>query len=108
MSGDLNGDDAFDNVVTISRIADQRKGDAVCRAGTYLSLVGYGLAAHQPLKPGYYTLADSLDKVEFWELRQNDQRRDELVIGQVEKSEVAIFWKHSGVKHRRLWRFVEP
>lgn len=108
LSGDLDGDDAFDYVAPIIRHSDQRKGIAICRAGAYLSIVGYTEAEQRPLKPSYYTLAEYLDKVEFWELRRNDWGRYEVVMGQTEKSEVAVTWGPTGFSHRLLWHFVEP
>ncbi len=107
-SGDFDGDDAIDTAVPIIRKSDGRKGVALCRAGTWVSVVGYGNAAKQPLKPDYYSLAQYLNKVEFWEIRTGENGQDMLVIGQTEKSETTVEWTGKSFTTRLLAHFVEP
>lgn len=106
--GDLDDDDAIDDVAPIIRKVDGRRGIAICRAGTRVSVVGLDEAAQQPLEPGYYSLADYLDLAEYWEMRTSDAGADMLVLGQIEKSEVGISWNVDHFSHRLLFHLVEP
>ena len=106
--GDLDGDDAIDEAAPIVRKADGRRGIAICRAGVWVSILGLDDEAQEPLKPGYYSLADYLNKVEFWEMRKSEAGTDMLVLGQSEKSEVGIYWSADHFKHRLLFHLVEP
>lgn len=106
--GDLDGDEAIDEIAPIVRKADGHRGIAICRAGTWVSVLGLDDEARQPLKAEYYSLADYLNKVEFWEVRKNDAGVDMLVLGQFEKSEVGIFWNAGHFSHRLLFHLVEP
>lgn len=108
ISGDLDGDNTHDFVAPIIRKSDARKAMAICRAGTWLSLIGITPNAEIPLKSGYYTLAQYLDKTEFWELRTNANHTDTLIIGQTEKSKVVVRWDGNKFIAELLSHMVEP
>lgn len=114
--GDLDADDALDRVAPIIRKSDGRKGIVICRAGSWLSVIGYGEEAKTPLKTKdgeprteiYFSLAQYLDRTEVWSLRKNDNGRDDIILGRTEKAEVAITWNGKKFTHELLWVFVEP
>jgi len=108
LDGDLDGNDTIDVAVPVIRRADEHKGIALCHAGTRLSLFGYNAMPEEPLKPGYFNLAQYLNKVEFWEMRRNKAGYDELILGQTEKSEVMLSREEADPAHRLLWHFSEP
>jgi len=114
--GDLDGDDAIDEIAPIIRKLDGRKGIAICRAGTWLSVVGYGEVAQTPLQTRegeprtetYFSLAQYLQRVEYWKMDKDDEGSDRLILGRLEKAELAIFWNGQAFVHELLWVFVEP
>jgi len=108
ITGDLDGDNSHDFIVPIIRRSDGHKAIAICRAGTWLSLIGLNPNAETVLKTGYYTLEQYLDKIEFWELRANANSVGTLIIGQTEKSEVAVTWDGDQFNAEILSHFVEP
>ncbi len=108
LSGDLDGDNSNDLVVPITRKSDNHKAIAICRAGTWLSLIGIGPNSEVALKSEYYTFEQYLDKVEFWELRTRDNPADVLIMGQIEKSEVAIRWDYRNFVTELHSHIIEP
>ncbi|MBV1916355.1 MAG: hypothetical protein KUG72_13285 [Pseudomonadales bacterium] len=115
-SGDLDGDDAIDEIAPVVRRSDQRKGIVICRAGAWLSIIGYGQPAQIPLqtKEGepaletYFTLAQYLGRSEYWKVKRAKNGGDHLVLGRWEKSEVVIYWDGKQFIHELLWVIVEP
>lgn len=102
IGGDFDGDGAGDDVAPIIRISDGRRGIALCRAGTWMSVLGYEADDDIPLKTEagepkneiYASFAQYLDITEYWEVRgANDEANDDiLILGRTEKAEVEITW----------------
>lgn len=113
--GDIDGDGAGDEVAQIRQVADDKRGLALCRAGTWLHLIGFDQALGD-MQPGY------LDQVEEWqwitpdgtppryltgmELPQGDGGL--LVLERVEKEVVILFWRDGALRAERLYHLVEP
>lgn len=116
ISGDMDGDDAIDEIAPIRRKSDGGKGIAICRAGTWVSVMGYGPTAKQPLrtKDGeprdetYYSFAEYLDHMEYWSMEYDGVGNDRLILGRTERAELAVFWNGRAFAHELLWVFVEP
>ncbi len=117
IGGDMDGDDAHDDIAPIIRKSDGKKGIAVCRAGSWLSVIGYGEGAKKQLKPvgdqpgfeGYYSLAQYLNKMGAWEMREDaNTGNDLLILSQIEKSEVSIEWHDDKFTSYLGWHLVEP
>ncbi|WP_022953497.1 hypothetical protein [Leucothrix mucor] len=116
VQADLDGDDAIDDMVPIIRTSDGQHGIAICRAGTWLSLIGYGPDAKLPLKTKtgepktetYLSLAQYLKATEYWKIDKDDKGRDRLILGRMEKAELGISWNDQEFVHELLWVFVEP
>jgi hypothetical protein len=91
-----HSDESSDSIAPIVRKSDGQRGIAICRGGSWLSVLGYGANDTVPLKSEYYSLAQYLKKMEAWEVRHDaDTRKDLLILSQVEKSEVSIVWNGS-------------
>ncbi len=116
LGGDFDGDDALDHVAPVIRRSDGRKGLAICRAGTWMSIYGYGGGMEVPLetKDGeprnetYFSLAQYFDRMEYWKMGQSEKGKDRLILGRTEKAEVAVKWDGQKFVHELLWVFVEP
>ena len=115
-SGDLDGDGAIDEIAPVLRKSDQRKGIAICRAGGWLSLIGYDQQAQIPLQTQlgepvgerYFSLAQYLDSSEYWKMDSDETDQDRLILGRWEKAEVAIYWDGQQFAHELIWVIVEP
>lgn len=116
IGGDFDGDGAGDDVAPIIRINDGRKGIALCRAGTWMSVLGYEAEDDTPLKteagePKYEThasFAQYLDSTEYWELRgaKEGANGDVLILGRTEKSEVEITWNGKQFLYVLAWVII--
>lgn len=116
LGGDLDGDGALDQVVQIVRIRDDRRGLALCRAGTWLSLIDLGDGSVPGLRPGYVA------QVEAWQwVSQNEDlprhligyempeaEGDYLVLERFEKEAFVVFWKGGELRAQRIYGHVEP
>jgi len=115
ISGNMDGHDALDEIAAITRKSDGRKGIAICRAGTWISLIGYDHKAQIPLRTNdgeprtekYFSLAQYLERMEYWKMDQSDKGKDRLILGRREKAEVAIYWDGKQFSHELLWVVVE-
>lgn len=95
-------------VAPIIRKHDQQRGLAICRADNTINVLGFNAHEQRPLKPNYYSFAQYLNVVESWEIRQDADTGDEMIIlRQIEKSEVAIVWNGEQFTHQLAWHFVE-
>jgi len=115
LGGDIDGDGALDEVAQVQRRADGKRGLALCRAGTWLDLIGFDTHLGD-MEPGY------LDSVEAWQwLSDIDDRPahltgidlppadgDLLVLERVEKEAVVVFHRGDALRARRVYRYVEP
>ena len=116
LGGDLDGDGALDQVAQIVRVRDDRRGLALCRAGTWLSLIDLEDAPVPGLRPGY------VSQVEAWQwVSQNEELPrhlsgyempeadgDYLVLERIEKEAFVIFWKDGELQSQRMYGYVEP
>ncbi len=116
LGGDLDGDDALDEAAQVRRVSDDRYGIAVCRAGTWLHLLGYESSAAGEVRSGY------AGQVEAWqwltpdrdvprhlaafELPESDG--DILVLERIEKEAVLLYWQDGTMRADRLYHHVEP
>jgi hypothetical protein len=65
--GDFDGDGALDHAVYVRRITDGRRGAAICRAGTWLDVLGVdGPVPGSPMEENYF------DMVETWRVSTMD------------------------------------
>ncbi|MEO8603079.1 MAG: hypothetical protein ABI629_10940 [bacterium] len=110
--GDFDGDGSLDSVATVVRRSDGKRGLAVCRAGTYLHLLGFD-APIDDLAPGYFA------QVEAWTAKPRSQvidyqdsppladfDRDVISVERVEKSSYTIYWDNGAFRARRDYRLV--
>ncbi|GJM44988.1 MAG: hypothetical protein DHS20C21_18300 [Gemmatimonadota bacterium] len=115
--GDLDGDDAFDEIAQIRRKRDGKRGLAVCRAGTWLHVLGMdGGMVGEALAAGYF------DQMEAWRLMKRehgplgyvdeppwpDSDGDVLVLERIEKEMILLYWKEGALHSQQVYRYVEP
>lgn len=99
LGGDIDGDDAADDFALITRSTDGKKGIALCRAGTWLNLLGFG-APVAGLPDGY------LQKMEAWKVKP-EHGGDILILERLEKSAYALHWEEDGLNARLQYGGVE-
>jgi hypothetical protein len=100
-SGDFDGDGAHDLAATIRREADGKRGIAICRAGTWLDVIGLDETLGE-LTPVYF------DRMDYWRVDPRTAvpvsavggvppvlRGDGLTIGMDGKSSVLLYWDGS-------------
>ena len=81
-----------------------------------MSLVGYDQQAQiplqtqqgEPVNENYFSLAQYLDRTEYWKMDSGEFGKDRLILGRFEKAAVAIFWGGQQFVHQLLWVMVEP
>ncbi len=108
IGGDFDGDDSLDSATLVVRRADGKRGLAICRAGTWLSLVGFEKALGE-LVPAYF------DRMDWWSLQPRGPVGqgatedpppslvgDALVLGMEGKSSVLLYWTPEGF--RSYWQ----
>jgi hypothetical protein len=102
IGGDFDGDGALDFAVPIGRRADGKRAVALCRAGTYLDVIGLeGEMGH--LTPTYF------DRMDWWGLHPKGEVGqgvaegppprligDAILLGLEEKSSVLVYWNGQG------------
>ncbi len=117
VGGDLDGDGSLDAAAQIERRADGRRGMAICRAGTWLELLGF---SDQSLGPG--VRSDYVGQVEAWQWLGPDDPLprhltgvalppadgDRLILERVEKEAVALYWRDGALRAAHLYHYVEP
>lgn len=110
LGGDIDGDEALDQVAQIVRKSDGRKGLALCRAGTWTSEIGYSGGPAENIIPsveawhwvsGPDDLPISLGGIEL-----PDADGDVLVLERIEKQAVAVYWQGGALKIVDLFRIV--
>lgn len=116
LGGDIDGDGALDEVAQIRRATDDEHGVAVCRAGTWLDLIGFEDATSGDVRQSY------AGQVEAWQwivpsgdvprhLTGYDLPETDggiLVLERIEKEAVIVFWKDGAMHMERLYHHVEP
>jgi hypothetical protein len=114
--GDIDGDDAIDEVAQIVRRSDRRRGFALCRAGTWHQVIGFEVPLGPDIRPEY------AGQVEAWQwLAPQDELPphlggielpgadgDRLILERIEKEAVAIYWKDGELRGAHLYHYVEP
>lgn len=117
LGGDFDGDGALDSAAYVRRIIDGRRGAAICRAGTWLDVLGVdGPVPGSPMEENYF------DMVEAWRVSTMDDvpggwdgeaprpqtAGDVLVLERVEKALYSIYWDGAAFRSHRHYRYVEP
>lgn len=116
LGGDLDGDGAIDEVAQIRRKSDDQRGLALCRAGTWLDLVGFDGKFAGEMRSGY------VGQVEAWQwhtLGSTPPRHlvgydipqaegDVLVLERIEKEAFLVFWRDGTLNAKRVYGHVEP
>ncbi len=117
LGGDLDGDGALDEIAQVRRKADGKRGLALCRAGTWLELLGFdGRSIGADLATGYF------DQMEAWNWETigapsnplitsealRTVSRDYIVLERIEKQIILLYWENEGLESKQIFRFVEP
>ncbi len=103
LGGDFDGDGALDIAAPITRTEDGKRAIAICRAGTWLDIVGLDGEMGE-LVPAYF------DHIDWWGLHPADTpvgtgatgepvptlHGDGIVIGKEESSSALFFWTPAG------------
>lgn len=117
ISGDFDGDDALDYATFVERRSDGARGVAICRAGTWLNMVGVdGPVPGSPMEQGYFA------KVEAWRVSTMEDvpggwegeaprprpAGDVLVLERIEKALYSLYWDGEAFRSHQHYRYVEP
>ena len=117
LGGDIDGDGSIDEIAQIRRKSDGKRGLALCRAGTWMHVLGMdGEAVGEDLEPGYF------DQMEVWNWRAKNQGPagfvaeehfsaadgDIVVLERIEKQVILLYWKDGALRSNQIHRFVEP
>ncbi|MBX3496729.1 MAG: hypothetical protein KF769_10840 [Parvibaculum sp.] len=111
LEGDFDGDDAIDFMAPVSDAGGEARALAICRAGTWLSILDEYRATDTLGMPASY-----LRQVEGWRIEPfsriplyvDEEMRPEadgdvLVLERFEKSAYAVFWQNGILKAHRLY-----
>lgn len=116
LGGDIDGDGALDEVAQILRGSDERRGLALCRAGTWLHLIDFEDGDVPGLRPGF------VGQTEAWQWVSQDDPLprhlvgydmpeadgDYLILERVEKEAVVVYWRNETLAAKRMYGHVEP
>ena len=111
LSGDIDGDGSIDEVAQIQRKSDKRPGLAVCRAGTYLDIIGMNTAGTN----FDYTRADiwkilNKDSENFGYEGEPDRAKmagDMLVFESPEKFMTLYYWANGKLNFQSVYQHIE-
>jgi len=116
---DFDHDDALDFAVPVRRVSDGRRAVAICRAGTWLDVVGPGGVDIDLGQSG--RIADYMQKVEAWRAgpledlpiydgadAPPDVAGDVLALERIEKSAYSLYRTDGAWRAYRHYRYVEP
>lgn len=108
VSGDFDGDDSHDLAVPVVRASSGKRGLAVCRAGTYLDLVGFEGRMGEVV-PAYF------DRIDHWSLHPKgpvgesaaqgpppELVGDAILIGKEDSSSALLYW--NGKRWHAYWQ----
>ncbi|WP_233508630.1 hypothetical protein [Parvularcula marina] len=115
LGGDIDGDDALDEVAQVKRKSDGKRALALCRAGTWMSLIGVD-EVKGDMPSGY------VDQAEAWhwiapgeglpmglgEVSLPEADGAVLLLERIEKQLVAVYWKDGALHADELYHIVEP
>lgn len=116
IGGDFDGDGSLDEAAQIMRRSDGKTGLAICRAGTWLDVVGFEAKASTQLFEPFF-----VNRLEVWRVVQADHGPfnyigappwpdpdgDVLVLERLEKQMSLLFWRAGQISAQRVYRFVE-
>lgn len=115
---DFDNDDALDFAVPVRRLSDGRRAIAICRAGTWLEVIGPGGIDLDLGDSG--KIADYIQKVEAWRAgpiddlpaydgadARPDVPGDVLTLERLEKSAYSLYRADGAWRAYRHYRFVE-
>ena len=116
LAGDIDGDGALDEIAQVKRKADGRRGLALCRAGTWLDVLGFGNDSMDQFRPGY------IGQTEAWQLISPGGERprhlqghalpdadgDIVALERIEKEAVVLYWLNGGIRAQHIYHHVEP
>ncbi len=114
LSADFDNDEALDVVARVRRKADGKQGLALCRAGTWLDILGYEKLGD--LRPEY------IDQLESWTWfsRDGDIPRQLtgfdlpvaggplILLERIEKEAILLFRREGEWHATQIYRYVEP
>lgn len=116
LSGDFDGDGAGDEIAQITRRSDGRVGFAVCRASTWLDLIGIDQPVSTPAVTDYVPVTEAWMMVPAGaqpnELGFPDSLTwpatdgDAIILQRFEKQAVAVFWKDGQFHTKELFHLV--
>ncbi len=114
--GDIDGDDVVDEVAQVRRKSDGKRGLVLCRAGTWIDVLGMdGESIGNDLKPGYF------DQMEVWQwvakgaggspyISDDHWARsdgDILALERVEKQVILLFWRDGQLHSEQVYGYIE-
>lgn len=116
LGGDLDSDGAIDAVAQVRRGVDGKRGIALCRASTWLDLIGLDGETIGDLEPSY------IDRMEAWQWLASGGEKprhltgydlpeadgDILVLERIEKEAMFVFWRDGALRAKRAYHHVEP
>lgn len=120
LGGDLDGDGSLDEVVQIRRRSDDQHGVAICRAGTWLHLLGFESRATGKVRAGYEGQVEAWQWVAAGERTTDglprhltgftlpDAAGDILLLERIEKEAVLVYWQAGQLHKTQLYHYVEP
>lgn len=116
LGGDIDGDGAIDEVAQVQRKSDGARALALCRAGTWLKVIGIDPKPLGDLKPGFVAQAEAWQWITpdgerprhllGYDLPETDG--DILVLERVEKEAMLVYWQNGKLNAHRLYGHVEP
>lgn len=117
LSGDFDGDDVLDLAAYVRRAADDARGVAICRAGTWLDVLGVdGPVPGSPMEAEYFAMVEAWrvspmeDVPGGWdgEAPRPQTTGDVLVLERIEKALYSIYWNGEAFRSHQHYRYVEP
>lgn len=120
LGGDLDGDGSLDEVAQIRRRSDDQRGLAICRAGTWLHLLGFEPSATGKVRAGYEGEVEAWQWVAAGQRTSNDLPHpltgftppeaagDILLLERIEKEAVLVYWQAGQLHKTQLYHYVEP
>jgi len=100
-SADFDGDGSLDIAAPVVRTSDGRRGIAICRAGTWLHLLGVDDAQVGDLDPGYFDTVDLWHLYPMSEIGSSTVKAlglvgDSLFLGRDNTFRMLIYWDGEG------------
>ncbi len=115
--GDFDGDGALDHAAYVHRNSDGGRGVAICRAGTWLDVLGVaGPVPGSAMEDNYFAMVEAwyvstmAEVPGGWigETLRPQPAGDVLVLERIEKALYSVYWDGTSFKSHRHYRYVEP